>query len=198
MSAATPPPINPYQSPDLANALASGSVAGDYFRDGKFLVFRDRAELPLRCLVSGEAVTADDWRKRKQLSWNPPWIFIGILGGLLPVLILMLIAQKKAHLGYSLGKKAHSKIRNRYLLGTGLLVAFAVILVVGISQSESGSTSASGILMFASIIALIAGLVFLIIASPVKAIGHRKGWLKVKGVSQDLLNDLPQGDWKSL
>lgn len=197
MSTSVPPP-NPYQSPVFEGELSSGAVLGDFFRDGKFLVFRDRAELPLRCLISGEAVTADDWRKRKQLSWNPPWIFIGILGGLLPILILMLIAQKKAHLVYSLGKKARSRIRNRYLLGSCLLVAFAVLLVAGISKSESGSNSASGLLMLASIVALIAGLVFLIIASPIKAIGHRKGWFKVKGVSQDLLNDLPQGDWNSL
>ncbi|RYD28743.1 MAG: hypothetical protein EOP87_19255 [Verrucomicrobiaceae bacterium] len=198
MSDTVPPPINPYQSPDLANALAPGSVTGDYFRDGKFLVFRDRAELPMRCLISGEAVTAEDWRKRKQLSWNPPWIFIGILGGLLPILILMLVVQKKAHLVYSLGKRARSRIRNRQLLGTGLLVAFAVILMAGISKSESGSNSTSGFLMMASVLALIAGLVFLIIASPVKAVGHRKGWFKVKGVSQDLLDEFPQGDWKSL
>ncbi|RYZ91393.1 MAG: hypothetical protein EOP06_06935 [Proteobacteria bacterium] len=173
-------------------------MAGDCFRDGKFLIFRDRAELPMRCLVSGEAVAADGWRKRKQLSWNPPWIFIGILGGLLPILILMLIAQKKAHLVYSLGQKARSRIRNRYLLGTGLLLAFVLILMAGISGSESGSNSTSGILMIASVVALIAGLVFLIIASPIKAIGHRKGWFKVKGVSQELLDELPQGDWKSI
>lgn len=198
MSESTPPPINPYQSPDLANGFSTVAVAGDFFRDGKFLVFRDRAELPMRCLVSGEAVAPDGWRKRKQISWNPPWIFIGILGGLLPILILMLVAQKKAHLVYSLGQKARSRIRNRYLLGTGLLLAFVLILMAGISGSESGSNCTSGILMIASVVALIAGLVFLIIASPIKAIGHRKGWFKVKGVSQDLLAELPQGDWKSL
>ncbi len=200
MSASTPPPINPYQSPDLANGPSPAPVLGDCFRDGKFLIFRDRAELPLRCLISGEELTAADWRKRKQVSWNPPWVFIGILGGLLPVLILILIAQKKAHLVYSLGQKARSRIRNRYLLGTGFLLAFVLIMATGISQSDSGSGSNSnaGILMIASIVTLIVGLIILITASPFKANGYRKGWFRMKGVSQDLLDELPQGDWKSL
>ena len=150
----------------------------------------------MRCLINGEAVTADAWRKRKQISWNPPWIFIGILGGLLPILILMLIAQKKAHIVYSLGEKARSRIRNRQLMGCGLLVAFGLILAAGISQTGSGSTG--GALMLASIVALIAGLIVLITASPFKASSHRKGWFKMKGVSQDLLNELPEGDWSSI
>ncbi len=196
MSDSVPPPINPYQPPVSATGFSPGSVVGDFFRDGKFLVFRDRAELPMRCLINGETLTADAWRKRKQISWNPPWIFIGILGGLLPILILMLIAQKKAHIVYSLGEKARSRIRNRQLMGSGLLVVFGLSFAAGISQT--GSESTGGALILASIVALILGLIILISASPFKASSHRKGWFKMKGVSQDLLNELPEGDWKSI
>jgi hypothetical protein len=87
------PPINPYQPPGSAMELPP--LIGDFFRDGKFLVFRDRAELPLRCLINGEVVPTDAWRKRKQISWSPPWVFIGLLGGLLPIL----------HLRYAKGGK---------------------------------------------------------------------------------------------
>ena len=197
MSDIAPPPINPYQPPDPSNGLSSGAAVGDFFRDGKFLVFRDRAELPLRCLVNGEAVTTDAWRKRKQISWNPPWIFIGILGGLLPLLLLMVIAQKRAHIVYSLGQEARSRIRNRQLLGGGfLLVAFGLILAAGISLMDTGANS--GTMVLASLLPLLLGVVILITASPFKASGHRKGWFRMKGVSQDLLDGLPQGDWKSL
>ena len=150
----------------------------------------------MRCFINGEAVTADAWRKRKQISWNPPWIFIGILGGILPILILMLIAQKKAHIVYSLGQRARSRMRNRQLIGIGLLVAFGLIVAAGISKTGSGSIG--GVLVIPSIFTLILGLIILITASPLKTIGHRKGWFKMKGVSQDLLNELPEGDWKSI
>jgi hypothetical protein len=52
--------------------------------------------------------------------------------------------------------------------------------------------------MLASIVALIAGLILLVTASPFKTSGHRNGWFKMKGVSQDLLNELPEADWKSI
>jgi hypothetical protein len=196
MSDSAPPPINPYQSPVSATEFFPGPVIGDFFRDGKFLVCRDRAELPMRCLINGETVTPDAWRKRKQISWNPPWIFIGILGGLLPVLILMLIAQKKAHIVYSLGKLARSRMRNRQLIGIGLLVAFGLLLAAGISKTGNGSNG--GVLVIPSIFTLILGLIILIKASPLKISGHRKGWFKMKGVSQDFLNELPEGDWKRI
>jgi hypothetical protein len=196
MSDSSPPPINPYQTPVFASKPSPGSVVGDFFRNGKFLVFRDSAKLPMRCLINGEAVTADAWRKRKQIAWNPPWIFIGLLGGVLPLLLLMLITQKKAYIEYSLGQQARSRIRNRRLIGSGLIVAFGLILAAGITHM--GSESIAGVLVFASIIALILGLIFLTTASPFKAMGHRKGWFKMKGVSLDLLNELPEVDWKSI
>lgn len=196
MNENVPQPVNPYQSPVSATESIPGAVAGDFFRDGKFLVFRDRAELPMRCLISGEAVTADAWRKRKQISWNPPWIFIGILGGLLPVLLLMLIAQKKAHIVYSLGRQARSRIRNRQIFGSCLLIASGLSFAAGISQT--GSDSYGGALILASVVALILSLIILTMASPFKASGHRKGWFKMKGVSQELLGELPEGNWESI
>lgn len=195
MSASTPPP-NPYQSPASVGELSSGAAVGDFFRDGKFLIFRDRAELPLRCLINGEELTPDAWRKRKQVSWNPPWVFIGIIGGILPVLILILVAQKKAHIVYSLGQKARSRIRNRQLMGTGLLVAFVVIVVAAGTRRDIGSHPE--IVVPLSIITLILGMIFLMTSTPFKANGHRKGWFRMKGVSPDLLDGLPQADWKSL
>lgn len=202
MSSSTPPPINPYQppvseSPVSTNSFPQVAGSGEFFRDGKFLVFRDRAELPLRCLINGEDVTPDAWRQRKQIVWNPPWVFIGLIGGILPLLLFMLLAQKKAHVVYSLGQKARSRIRNRKLLGGAfLLVAFGLIIAAGLSQMGTGAYS--GTLVLVALIPLFIGIVILALASPIKAGGHRKGWLKLKGVSPTFLDALPQGDWKSL
>ncbi|RYF39052.1 MAG: hypothetical protein EOO38_23855 [Cytophagaceae bacterium] len=49
-----------------------------------------------------------------------------------------------------------------------------------------------------AMVPLILGMIFLMTSTPFKTKGHRKGWLKLKGVSQDVLDELPQGDWKSL
>lgn len=196
MNESTPPPINPYQTPVSTNGLPQVAAAGDFFRDGKFLIFRDLAELPPRCLVSGEEVTADGWRKRKRILWSPPWVFIGLLFGALPTWILILVFQRKAHIVYSLGQKARSRIRNRQLLGTGCLIAFVVIVVAAGTRRDIGSHPE--IVVPLSIITLILGMIFLMTSTPFKANGHRKGWFRMKGVSPDLLDGLPQADWKSL
>ncbi len=49
-----------------------------------------------------------------------------------------------------------------------------------------------------AMVTLILGMIFLMTSTPFKTNGHRKGWLRMKGVSQDLLDELPQADWKSL
>jgi hypothetical protein len=108
----------------------------------------------------------------------------------------MLITQKKANIVYSLGQQARSRIRKRQLMGSGFLLAFALILATGISQS--GSDSTMGLLIFASLIALVLGLVILATASPFKTSGYRKGWFRMNGVSQVLLDELPEGNWKSI
>jgi hypothetical protein len=196
MSNGSPTTHNPYQTPKTLAEPPPVPTGGDFFRDGNFLVFRDRAELPMRCLINGEEVTPEAWRKRRLISWNPPWVFIGILGGILPILIMILIFQKKAYIVYSLGQRARSKMRNRGLVGLALLIAFVALLATGISRIDSNNNG--GVFIIASIVAFFTGLIVLIKASPLKASGHRNGWFKMKGVSRDLLDQLPTGDWKSI
>lgn len=122
------PQFNPYRSPDVAEV--SGDAIPLYYRDGKFLYVRDGAELPERCIRTNEKVDEAGWRKRKRLTWIPPWALIPILSGFLPFLILLLFLQKKAKITYSLSKDARESLFRRRCIGLGvmafgLLAAFA-------------------------------------------------------------------------
>lgn len=195
-----PPPLNPYSAPEVIDAPPgpdwSRLVAGGFFRDGRFLVIRDGAELPMACVKSGESAPAGSWRKRRLMSWSPPWVFIGLLGGLLPLLILMVVASKKAHLVYSLGPAAARRRANLQLVGLLLLGASLASIAGVITETIDGDLVLP--LILGSIAGIIASLVFFIVSNPLRAIGHRKGWFKIKGASPGFLDTLETGDWRQL
>lgn len=145
--------------------------------------------------MTGEELSADDWRKKKTLAWNPPWVFVGLLGGVLPLLILMLVCQKKTAVTYSLGQEARKKLASKRRVGGVFLAGFVLLLVFGIA---SESSSASGIMMLSCFVCLIISLVVFILATPLRAVGHRKGWLKIKGVSGRVLDELKPVDFNLL
>jgi hypothetical protein len=61
--------INPYASP--CEQTESNEVPlGEYYVDGSYLVVTDGAVLPMRCVVTGELVSAED-RETKQFEWAP-------------------------------------------------------------------------------------------------------------------------------
>jgi hypothetical protein len=186
---------NPYTPPVAAPPLPppppvpSPQGSHYYFRDGDFLVVCDGAELPNTCVRTNEPVDPAGWRKKMQITWCPSWVFITLLGGLLPLLIVMLIAQKKAKITYSLGTAARARILRRRGIGFGLLVLSLGMMAVGANQSSAWDLA--GLVIFGGVVALIVSLVFFIIANPVKVVKFRDGWFRIKGCSKEFLATLP-------
>jgi hypothetical protein len=155
---------------------------GELWRDGDVLVFRKGAELPRRCVKSNEP--AEHFLRRK-LQWCPPWAYLGLLGGLLPFLVLAIVLTKKAEAEIGLNDEWFHRRRTRILIawllclgGLGLAIAAAVI--------ESGVAAIIGGVTF------LVGLIYTAIAVPivqVKRIDDDYVWLK--GIHPDYLADLP-------
>lgn len=181
---------NPYKAPDVMNVTAPNLAAPDapfYFRDGNLLVIRDGAELPKRCVHTNQEVEEKGWRKRRLLAWTPPWIFVFILFGLLPFLLLAVLLQKKAKITYSLSKDARSRLAKKRLIALGVMLAGIGVAVVGGSFLNG---DAAVLPIFAGIVIALGGLIGSLMFNPVAVKKYKDGWFSLKGCSPDFLDSL--------
>jgi hypothetical protein len=96
---------------------------------------REIDNLPPVCMVCGEPAKV---RKSKQFSWQPPWVPVLILGGLLPYLIVSIVLKKRQsvvmqmcerHLSYFWLFPTLVLLSLFGILGAGLLLLITVLNV---------------------------------------------------------------------
>ena len=185
----TPPTetSNPYAPP--VEASAPPAIPSDvfYFRDGDYLVIRDGAELPNVCLRTNEPAGEGSWRKKRTMTWNPPWVFILILVNILVLILVALLTQKKAKMTYSLSAASRASIVKKRGIAFVLLLATVGLFYVGFTQLGD----LVGVGMLGGILCLIASLIFFAIADPIKVVKFRDGWFRIKGCSKEFLLTVP-------
>lgn len=181
---------NPYATPQASSPpVSSSNNHSAFFRDGKFLVVRDGAVLPERCLVTNKETSHADWRKRVTISWFPSWVFITILLNLIVMAVAMLITQKKAGVTYSLSREIRWKIRKKNYLGFAFGLGAIGLFVGGFTiWSEADSVGAA---FLVGILLAIFSLICFVVANPLKAIKYKDGWFRLKGCSEEFLETLP-------
>ena len=183
-----PPPVPPqvlaYSSPQIAPQQMFGGV----WREGKVLVATNGAALPPCCVKCNEPVS--ETMKRKTYYWHPPFVYVGLLAGLLPYAILALVLRKKGTIQFGLCPRHKSRRLWNVLGGVGALI-LAIVLFVIAGQTDS-STSAA--LVPVGILLLLVGIIWAALAartlSPTK-IDDRTLWLR--GAGPKLLDSLPNG-----
>lgn len=184
--------VNPYSAPAAIPAATPPPIpfhlsSPPYFRDGRLLVVRDGAELPDVCLRTHEPVGGGGWRKKTPIIWTPPWIIALILFSPPIGAIVMFAVRKRAKITYSLSGDARGKIIRWRLIGLALLMA-AVALFFMAAGSNDDSTMLP--LIIGGFAALLASLLPLALANPIKVAGYENGWFKIRGCSQDFLGTL--------
>ncbi|GAA5482429.1 hypothetical protein [Haloferula sargassicola] len=65
--------------------------------------------------------------------------------------------------------------------------AAVVLAATTDNDSTAGACGLGGTLL------VIFSLIAIIVSNPIKPVGHKEGWFKLKGCSRDLLATLPQG-----
>ena len=177
--------VNPYSAPAVAE-VATPNLAC-YYRDGDFLMIRDGADLPMRCIHTNQEVGEGGWRKRKQVAWTPQWIFIFIFFGVLPLLLLSILLQKKAKLTYSLSQDARDRLLKKRFTALG-------VMLVGIGIAFAGGTVIHGdftaLAIFVGVVVALGGLIGSLMFNPVTVKKHKDGWFTLKGCSPEFLNSL--------
>jgi hypothetical protein len=106
------PPMNPYAPPAKRWEPVPGAPGPEtMWREGEMAVmYKTGGRLPDRCVRCNESVTK---RLAKTLYWHPPAVFLGLLCGVLPFLILSFIMRQSTTIDFGLCE-AHA---SRRLLG---------------------------------------------------------------------------------
>ena len=148
---APPPPIPgappgglaPLVEPVGLTTFGDEYSEGLVWRDGKILVMRKDAMLPLRCVKTNEPV---EKLTVKNMAWHPPWVLALLLVGLVPCIIVLVCVQKKARIQIGFSKSAISTRRKAIAVGwLGFLAGIALFFAGAV---VSGWVAAFGLLVF--------------------------------------------------
>lgn len=102
------------------------SVGLARWRADALLVMADGGSVPARgCVICGSSQASPHERK---FVYTPPWVYIGLLGGLLPLVILAVVGQKKARVWVPLCRECLRRWRVGHV-GLGL---YALLGFVGV------------------------------------------------------------------
>jgi hypothetical protein len=152
------------------------------WRAGKIVVCSQGASLPPRCTKCNEA--ADPPTKERQLYWVPPWVYILLFAGLLPLLVVYLIVRKKAIVNPGLCAKHKKRLALGVAIGWAAPTAGIGLLIV------SGDQPALAVI---GAILIVAGIGFAFAwARSVYARHIDDDEVRLGGFCDAYLDDLPQ------
>jgi hypothetical protein len=123
---------------------------GNCSRDGKFVIVQTGSDLPPRCIVCNEPVTAPI--KKKKVYWHSTWIYILVLVNILLYLIVGIVARKTFAVSPGLCEAHAADRRKRSLIlvaaGIGALAIGAALL----SYEQALGAICSFLLGFAALV----------------------------------------------
>ena len=170
------------------NPLASTGV----WRDGKRLIMRLGAELPMRCLLSNEPAVK---RVRKSWSWHTPWLFL-LAASPLIYIIVALIVRKKASIDLPVSTRILQKNRKVTRVTVCVCLGGVVLTILGVFLPAAGSHFLSDVKLWmglGGVIVLVVGaLVGLILLNTLQPEKITNTHLWLKGVHPDYLAALPE------
>ncbi|MHC4178051.1 MAG: hypothetical protein ACYSWU_11130 [Planctomycetota bacterium] len=184
--------INPYESPRAPEPILVAELvepaSGGVWRQGNLLVMHKRATLPDRCVKSNEP--AHGRRLLRDMFWHPPWIYLTIFIGLLVYVILVMMLRKRATIRIGLSKQWFAKRRRAILIGWGLVLSSAAMVVGGISKAGE-FPYAPALIPLGFVVFLVGAIYGLIAARMVAPARITDDYVWVKGVHPDFLASLP-------
>jgi len=156
------------------------------WREGRLLVMHKRAVLPEVCVRSNEPA---DGTIRRRMWWHHPLVYLALLGGLCPYVIVALLLQKKADIRVPICRGCRSRRLQLRLLEWLLVLAAAGGVVLGIRAGGTAvPLSMLGGFVLLIVVAILEGKVGCVVRP--KRITDKHVWLI--GVHRDYLAALPE------
>ena len=181
-----PPPHSPIAPPPQ---LMSDTL----YRQGNLLVFQKYAPLPNICLKSNQPATR---QLKRSLSWHPPAVYVGLLLGIIPFVIIALIMTKRATIYIGLSDEWFA-IRKQKIARAWGISLLSIALGIGMIALAAASPRSAG--AFVCITGIVA-LVFFFVGLCYGNFGARMvyparittDFVYLKGVHPDFLARLPE------
>jgi hypothetical protein len=172
---------NPYAPPKARLAVAQ---QGEFWRDGKTLVFLRDAEFPDRCVKCN--APAVEPKKRYKLYWHHPGWYLLILLNIIIYAIVGAIVGKRATAEVGLCGRHKRRVLIGRILGWGGFTAIVAAVWVGLGYGIEGLWAA-GLLAF-----LPWAIATVVVLRLIYATRIDKEKVKVKGCGSEFLDSLPE------
>jgi len=132
-----------YQTP-------AGYANDNIWAQGKKVFAKDGANFPPRCIQCNSPDTLK-WKLRS-LTWAPPYLYLVLLVGLIPAIIILMIFQRKAKIQTASCAACRKKLLTQRLIAWGIFLAAIASFAAAIGL-ENGYLALLGVvLIFAALI----------------------------------------------
>lgn len=121
-------------------------------------------------------------RYEASLDWTPGWIWLGVLWGFFPVILLYYAYVRRVDAEYSLCREHLCVLRRRKRAALWLAAAFAAALAAAIAAQIVLLGAVAGALLIAAVVS------YVLSRPPLRAAGHEDGTFGIKGFGPDFLN----------
>ncbi len=153
----------------------------DWIVDKNAIIGTSPMSLPDLCVECGRDASGGR-RVDARLYWYPRWIWVGILWGVFPVVLLYYAARRPLEISYSLCPQDDRSLRTRKRAALVMWALFVALLIAAIATHfNRACVIATVVLFFAAVIAHFMALV------PLTAAGHEDGVFGIKGFSKNFL-----------
>jgi hypothetical protein len=113
--------------------------------------------------------------------FSPRWVWLGLLAGVLPVVVLYFVGRKTLHISYSLCPECAREERRKKWIAAGAWLLVAVSALASVGLGDAWILIACGILLVAAVVASFQA------NAPVIVSGYKDQVFTVKGVSEEFL-----------
>jgi hypothetical protein len=139
-------------------------------------------KLPERCVECGRKASGGQ-RVQTTLYWYPRWIWVGIIWGVFPALLLYFASRRPLDISYSLCADDYRSLRARKRAAMGAWALCVVLLIAAVATHFNRfCLIAAFVLFFVAVIVQMMARVALTVA------GHDGGVFGVRGLSKDFLS----------
>jgi len=154
------------------------------------LILQRISTLPNRCVKCNEDV--DHRRKRIKLTYVLPWAYLGLLGGVLPFVILAVVLRRTAVIELPVCSRHRATPWIHGSVGMVIIAAGVLAIPIGITQTSTG-------IGLAGVAGIFFGLGYIAILTPlVRPSRIEKAYVIVRGCHPKFLDHFPELDPRTL
>jgi hypothetical protein len=151
--------------------------------EGDTIISPSPLVLPEGCVGCGDPVVGGR-RFNRTLYYCAPWVWLTILIGLLPFIIVYLVVRKPLALSYAQCNACAGRQDLKKWIAVGVWILLLAMIVVSIWSQSTIAIAVMAVLFVGALVATV------IAGPPLRVTGHSLGYFTVKGASRRFLSNL--------